>query len=99
MDLDTMTCTNGIEDLLLAELKLFPVPANEHINLTFEAATPDQMNVKLVDLSGRVLQTIDAEVFVGVNHITIPVNEVAAGSYFVWLNNSNGSASLKILIE
>jgi hypothetical protein len=99
MNLDTMTCVNGIEDLLLAELKLFPVPASENINLTFEAATPDQMSIKLVDLSGRVLQTIETEVFVGVNRITIPVNEVAAGSYFVWLNNSNGSASLKILIE
>lgn len=100
MKLDTMTCINdGIENLKFNALQYYPVPAKDNLHLTFEASTPDHLDIKVVDITGKTVYAASNRVFVGVNELEIEVSELTAGTYFVWLNNSNGTASLKILVE
>ncbi|MBO6515258.1 MAG: T9SS type A sorting domain-containing protein [Bacteroidia bacterium] len=99
MTLDTMTCNDAIENLKLAELKYYPVPASERVFISFEAFNPDQMVIRIVDIAGKTMTQTSHDTYVGKNEIELDVEGLATGSYFVWLNNSNGSAALKILVE
>jgi len=100
MNLDTMTCHNdGIENLGLTSLSFYPVPASDQLYINFEAASPDEMEIRVIDLVGKVMFTETHQTYVGVNELEVDLNALATGTYFVWLNNSNGSAALKILVE
>lgn len=101
IQVDTMDCGNdGIrEQLRLLNFGYHPVPASDKLNLTFESMTYDQMTVELRDIAGKVISSEQHMVRAGLNNMTVDVSSVAPGTYFVLLGNSNGTASLKILVE
>jgi hypothetical protein len=75
--------------LNLAEINIFPNPANESITIS---GLTEIANVSITDMSGRVLFT-DSEFDNG----TIDISKFAAGVYLVNISNSSLTKSMKII--
>ena len=76
-------------------LNVFPNPANDVLNINFEANLVS--SVQLTDLTGKVVDVQTAKV--GVNTISFEVANVNAGVYFVNINNAAGNTAQKVIIK
>jgi plastocyanin len=52
--------TTGISELLNTKVSLsvYPNPATDHFRLTYQLASPSDVNIKIMDISGKVISTI-----------------------------------------
>ena len=64
-------------------LQLFPNPATDVLNVTFNAEATDY-TVSIMDLQGRVLATES-----GSDNVSFQVGNYAAGSYLVTISTEN----------
>ncbi|MCO4819169.1 MAG: T9SS type A sorting domain-containing protein [Bacteroidetes bacterium] len=99
INVDTMTCNSAIENLSVTGLRVFPNPTTDHIVVAFGATTTDKLTTRITDISGKVLQEELFSTYPGENQVTIKLSEIPSGQYFLWLGNSNGSTTLKIVVE
>ncbi|MFT5723023.1 MAG: hypothetical protein ACI9JN_000128 [Bacteroidia bacterium] len=89
----------SVASLQLLSLTYYPNPAKNIVHLDFGSMSTDELTAKVVDLTGRVLQTDTFDVYPGQNSQNINVSELPAGNYLILLGNSKGSATLKIVVE
>jgi hypothetical protein len=75
--------------LQLKGLTVFPNPAKDYINVSVSSAAVD-MNVKLIDQMGQVLQMNQVKAGTSVI-LTFDVHNYAQGSYFLQVAGSDGS--------
>jgi len=75
---------------------LFPVPADEHINLVF-GTEGFQVNLFLYDVNGRLLQRKSLQVNRGENALQLEVGHLTAGFYTVSLETPEGFVRGKFL--
>ena len=99
INVDTMTCNNAIEKLSVSSLRVFPNPATDHIVVTFDSKSTDQLTTRITDISGKVIQEELFSTYPGENQMTLKLSDISSGQYFLWLGNSNGSTTLKIVVE
>ena len=99
INVDTMTCNGSMRNLKLSGLKVFPNPTTDHVVVAFGSTTADKLTTRVIDIAGKVFQEEVFTTYPGENRITVKLNELAPGHYFLWLGNSNGSTSLKIVVE
>lgn len=95
--IDTMHV--GINPILFNDFKLYPVPATTAIHLEFTSGNAEPLTIRLVNMQGAVLSEQEHFINSGVNSISIPLNEVAAGTYFLQMSNSRGSSTFKVMVE
>lgn len=93
------TTSLGLENLKLDGLVIFPNPVSDRLNIEFGSMSSDELVAKVVDLNGKTLKTKTFNVYPGQNAFNMPVGELPAGHYFLWLSNSQGSTTLKIVVE
>lgn len=86
----------GINELDLIALNVYPNPASDEVNVSFEAANADY-TIKLVDLQGRTVANQILTNLNGTQVVTIPTSNVAKGSYIVSIT-SNGMTSTKSVV-
>jgi hypothetical protein len=86
----------GIEEALTTSFGVYPNPATDVLNVTFEAINADYA-VALIDLQGRVMTSANYTALNGSQTIEIPVADFAKGSYIVTVT-SNGVATTKNVI-
>jgi len=74
-------------------IKVYPNPASDVLNIT---ANGNITSVKISDLQGRVLKTLDVA-----NHsnVSIPVSNLSSGIYFVQTITTAGTTTEKIVIR
>lgn len=71
-------------------LLIYPSPANDVLNIQFDASASGHTVVSLRDINGRILQTLNVNSTIGSNHITINTSGIANGQYIVeFLNDAN----------
>lgn len=82
-------------------LKLFPNPTSDLANLSFELSEKALVNVKLLDLAGRVVYTLDAGTLAAGNRqITLPAEALqASGAYLVQLSINGRTITRKLLVD
>ena len=83
---------DGIADYNNAALQVYPVPAKDQLNIV---ASENILNVKLVDLTGRVVYQ-NAQV--GNSTLEVSVNHLNEGIYFVQIQTAKGLAVRKIQV-
>jgi len=86
----------GINELDLVALNVYPNPASDVVNVSFEATNADY-TIKLIDLQGRVIANQNLTNLNGTQVISIPTENVAKGSYIVSIT-SNGLTSTKSVV-
>ncbi|MGB0931055.1 MAG: CARDB domain-containing protein [Chitinophagales bacterium] len=75
---------------------LFPVPADDHINLVF-GTNGFQVNVLLYDVNGRLLKRKSLKVNRGENALQLEVGDLASGFYTISLETPEGFVRGKFL--
>lgn len=80
----------------LSNAELLTYFKNEVLNLNFEVATAGNVNVNLVDISGRTIYKGTLRAQVGKNELQVPVT-LNKGIYVISLNGDNISSSKKII--
>lgn len=93
------TTSLGLTNLKLESLSIFPNPVTEKLNIQFSSMSTDQLTAKVVDLSGKVIKQDNFNVYPGQNVFSIKTTSLPSGNYFLWLSNSKGSTTLKIVVE
>lgn len=79
------------------ETTLFPNPAKEIANLNLKLTTPQDVEVRLLDIKGRL---VDSQKLTKVSNanLTFQVSNLAAGSYFLHINAETGTRTLKLTV-
>jgi len=72
----------GIDETELdAEVSLFPVPANETLNLTVELATSGDLDVEIINSLGQIIERRNFSDIVGTRNFQFNISDLANGQY------------------
>lgn len=88
----------GLGELAIEGVKVFPNPANEVLNVTFDANNTDY-TVELTDLQGRTVATQSFNGVTGLQTVNFSVADVATGSYIVTISNDAVSHTENVVIK
>jgi hypothetical protein len=80
-------------------LNLFPNPANEFVNVSFNASSAGIASIRIVDMIGKVMMADQVSVAEGNNLLTIDMARFGNGIYFVELNNASARNVRRLVID
>jgi hypothetical protein len=83
----------------VGRIQLFPNPTEQRSLLNFSTALEGEYSIVLMDVSGRIIQTINGYAVVGENTAEILVEDYAKGLYFVGLTLNGETRQLKLTVQ
>ena len=90
------TSVNEVENV--NNISVYPNPFTNNFTLNITAAQSENLNITLVDISGRLVKEISNEVVAaGAHTYTINTSNIQAGVYFVKIQNNNESTTIKLV--
>jgi len=90
------TSVNEVENV--NNISVYPNPFTNNFTLNITTTQSENLNITLVDISGRLVKEINNEVVsVGAHTYTINTSNVQAGVYFVKIQNNNESTTIKLV--
>ncbi|HHZ65835.1 MAG TPA: T9SS type A sorting domain-containing protein [Flavobacteriales bacterium] len=101
---DVCTLPVGIEDPIAdapaIEMEFYPNPViNGSGNLSFTMKTSEVVILKIYNISGKLVDAVALGKKVAGDHtVNVSMNELGAGTYFVQLSSSAGSATTKVML-
>jgi Cu/Zn superoxide dismutase len=78
----------------LTGISIYPNPAYSDITVALEADTRIKGNIRVADLSGRILSTQAIDIRPGSNEIKVNLSDLAAGMYIVYINDQQNNRIL-----
>jgi PKD repeat protein len=82
------------------ELTIFPVPAKNEINLSFEALENGSGSIEITNALGQVVLHSNSEIKIGEQSVNIPFNNsLSSGIYFVTFKTGNQVFMNKFIVE
>jgi hypothetical protein len=98
INLDVNAGITGLNEIL-ADIDLYPNPANENTYLDFYSESEMNLQVAIYDLLGHHVKEIQTlKILKGRNKFMLPLTGLRAGSYIIRLNGDKGSMSKQILV-
>ncbi|PSR12187.1 MAG: hypothetical protein DA408_06605 [Bacteroidetes bacterium] len=89
--------TEDLPALEAAKVTIAPNPVQSRLNITFDlAATAQRVDVGLMDITGKVIQTYQYEQVLN-QTVEIDVNALPAGTYFIGIASPEGFRAEKII--
>lgn len=78
-----------------------PNPATDQVKVTFYLPGNESINIRLLDINGRVISApIQNQSFMaGINFLTLPLQDLSKGLYFIQLDDGKTQRSKKLIIE
>jgi hypothetical protein len=93
VDIDDKTNFSEVIDIVWgatgSTVSIYPNPATHALNVDLTVAQAAKTEVRLVDMSGRVVQSVLSKTVKGLNHITINLGDVAKGVYGIQVFENN----------
>lgn len=90
----------GIEELGdVSDLSIFPNPATERLTIQLEAASRDDLIIRLLDVTGKEVLVQQENLAVGQNQMNLNVADLAAGFYQVQLLMNGKMVTEKVVID
>jgi len=90
----------GIEEMFLnGEVKVFPNPAVQQLNISFNALHNIDLNVYLADVSGRIILQKNYLSHQGENSFTFDLANVSKGIYFLNIQGEQSSLRYKVVVR
>lgn len=82
----------------VAHVEIYPNPANNECNITFDASMVQNYTVDISDVKGRTIIRKNTRSVNGINNLKLDIHNLASGSYIVNLINEKGEQqSLKLI--
>jgi len=82
----------------IQELKLYPNPVADIVNISFAANESQLLNISIMDFTGRIFNSDEYTVNEGGNLLTFSVKNLAAGNYIVQLKGVSIFSSMKLVV-
>lgn len=77
----------------------YPNPAIDHLRLQFDSETDINSNVRISDLSGRVVYELNFPATTGENVLDIDVASIPRGVYFAYITDERQQRSVRIVLQ
>jgi photosystem II stability/assembly factor-like uncharacterized protein len=91
---DPISAVSPTRTSAISGLRVSPNPARDHVVIDFSIAQKDRISITVLDLTGKVVQTIQHGDFLAGQHaINWKVNGFIAGTYVVTVSGSSGVLS------
>lgn len=87
------------ESVSSTDFTAYPNPASSQISFSFSSATEASAEFRMMDLSGRILESRSIECSVGENRIDMDLTAFARGIYMAALITGNEQKVLKIVVQ
>ena len=88
----------SIEDEVTEDkFSIFPNPANEEINVAISLTNSENTVINVLDISGKVVKTINLGNVQGDKNLTISLDNMTTGIYFVEMTNEAGKQVKKFV--
>jgi hypothetical protein len=98
MDNITVINTIGMQELEnLVNMFVSPNPASDNISLQYIAKLETMLTVKLYDIYGKEIMTMQSEAVIGSNNILLQTSHLSTGVYFVEVNEGTASKKIKFV--
>ena len=78
---------------------VYPNPTNDHVTIAFIASNEETDNVRLMDVTGRIILSKDYTSVIGENQYLMDLSTVAKGIYLVILQNGSTLLQSKIIVQ
>jgi hypothetical protein len=90
---------NSIREELAGEFLLSPNPTDGFVGLTMNLQTSQDLNIELMDISGRIIDTQKIHAGVGIGKRYYQLNELSAGVYQFVVSGTNGRKVMKLILN
>ncbi len=91
--------TSEILNELTDHFTVYPNPAKEQLNIVFNETQEKNMNVKLLDITGREIKNIAVSSSIGENRFQLDVSALPRGIYIACLLSDNKKQTLRVILE
>jgi thiol-disulfide isomerase/thioredoxin len=88
----------GVKEEFIAAMNVYPNPANEAINVSFEAENSDY-TIEVLDVQGRVLAAQSMNSVNGTQVVSFATENMAKGSYIVRITNQGVSTTKNVVVR
>jgi len=88
----------SLDELNTIALNVFPNPATDAVNVSFEASNADY-SISLMDLQGRIVNTQSFSNLSGTQLISIETESVSKGSYIVVVSSNGVKTTKNVVIK
>lgn len=96
----TVIDNSSVEEIFAGgSLAVFPNPAQDKINLSFNLKKDTQINLMLSDIAGKQLISEHLEAPMGQNQMSFDVSGFAKGIYVLNINTEKGTLNYKVVIK
>ncbi len=86
----------SIREFSIAGMKVFPNPANDVLNISFESGEGDY-SIDVIDMLGRTVLSKNVNDVFGVQNIEIPVSTLTEGNYILNVSSKKGTFNTKFI--
>ena len=87
------------ESVGVAVSSVYPNPSHGVLNVDFKSETESEFTLEVVDMFGKVYQSINSYDFQNSNSVTLDINDLNNGIYFVRITESNGTTNTTKFIK
>ena len=89
----------GASDNAEYAFNVYPNPTRDQAIVSFTAGTEDVYNIRLIDVTGRIIQNVNYTSVIGENQYQLNVSTVAKGVYTIILQNGSTLLQSKIVVQ
>jgi predicted lipoprotein with Yx(FWY)xxD motif len=90
---------NVEEEEAVSNLSIFPVPANDVLNIRFNNQNSQSVVINLVNNVGQIVRNVNLGTVTGVSNVEMNVNNLSSGVYVVQISNGNSSVVRQIVVQ
>lgn len=83
----------------LAQLTLFPNPADNEVNVRFNVGNTQQVDFNVQDITGKTVQSRVIQAAAGSNLVVLGTEELASGMYFLKINTGGTQQSIQFVVK
>lgn len=87
------------KELLTSHLKIYPNPANDRINITFDNNELKRIEIKILDVIGRTVYERGFTNFNNPMNLSIDISEFRSGIYFIQLQTDRSILNREIVVQ
>ncbi len=84
-------------DAVAGEIDIYPNPATTTLSIDFSSLVRETVNIKLVDLTGRLVKNYEIEAVEGINNTSIDLFRFIPGVYFVSLETTSETITRRLV--
>lgn len=71
------------------DILLYPNPVEDNVQITYESIKPGSMQIKIIDVQGRLIKQLEQNCESGINHVIIDVSGLPQGLYIFRMQSGN----------